>query len=79
MIGAPYFCRVLFLNDTLFSVSVSLSLCVCALYCFSAGLDEISFLDYLTYLPLFSSVHSEVMANPLRMSIAEDGWFGGAL
>ena len=47
--------------------------------CSILGLDEISFLDYLTYLPLFASVHDEVLKNPLRFSVAEDGWFGNAL
>ena len=34
------------------------------------GLDDISFLDYLTYLPMFAHNHEEVLHNPLRMSVA---------
>lgn len=35
------------------------------------GLDDITFLDYLTYLPMFAHNHEEVLHNPLRMSMAE--------
>ena len=36
------------------------------------GLDELSFLDYLSYLPMFANLHEQVLINPLRMSIATD-------
>jgi hypothetical protein len=42
------------------------------------GLEDISFLDYLVYLPMFANAHDEVVSNPFRMSIAPNFWDGGA-
>jgi hypothetical protein len=36
------------------------------------GLDELSFLDYLSYLPMFANLHEQVMVNPLRFSMDTD-------
>ena len=32
----------------------------------SEGLDSLSFLDYLAYIPLFLDIHDTIVGNPLE-------------